>query len=116
MATKSEHPFRGCAVHDRAPIRADFAAGMRVSDIARSRGVSRTTVYAALDESRPARYERRGPLDEWDAPIRETLYRYPRMTAVDVRRRLRYRGPLRQFSEHVRRVRREVLYEAARQA
>ena len=96
-------------MYDAAPIRADRAAGLTVTEIARARGISRTTVYAALAPGRAEAYHRAGPLDEWDAPIREVLRRWPFMAATDVQHRLRYPGPHRAFSERVRRARREVL-------
>ena len=96
-------------MYDAAPIRADRAAGLTITDIARARGMSRTTVYAVLSPDRAETYHRPGPLDEWDEPIREVLRRWPFMAATDVQHRLKYSGPHRAFSERVRRARQEVL-------
>lgn len=96
-------------MHDRAPIRALADRGVPIRAIARDLGISRGTVRRALDPSRPDHYERASSLDALAVEVRAVLVDYPRMPAVGVARRLRYRGALSHFTPFVNQIRREVL-------
>jgi transposase len=96
-------------VEDWAEIRRlHRAEGMPVKAIARTLGISRNTVRAALASDGPPKYERRpagSAVDAFEPRIRELLQAYPMMPATVIAERVGWERGLTVLKDRVRELR-----------
>jgi transposase len=97
------------SVEDWAEIRRlRRAEKLPVAQIARVLGISRNTVYAALESDAPPKYERRPAgsiVDEFEPRIRELLQAYPMMPATVIAERIGWTRSIRVVSGRVAELR-----------
>ncbi len=97
------------SVEDWAEIRRlRRAENLSVSMIARVMGVSRNTVYAALQSDAPPKYERTpagSAVDEFEPRIRELLTAFPTMPATVIAERIGWTRSIRTLSGRVAELR-----------
>jgi transposase len=97
------------SVEDWAEIRRlRRAEKLPVAQIARVLGISRNTVYAALESDAPPRYERKAAgsiVDEVEPRIRELLKAYPTMPATVIAERIGWTRSIRVLSSRVAELR-----------
>jgi transposase len=96
-------------VEDWAEIRRLYRAEkMPIKAIARTLGISRNTVRAAIRSDGPPRYERRpagSAVDAFEPQIRELLQEYPTMPATVIAERIGWERGLTVLKERVRELR-----------
>ncbi len=97
------------SVEDWAEIRRlHRAEGLPIKLIARTLGISRNTVRAAVASDAPPKYQRRPPgsaVDEFEAAIREQLAAVPTMPATVIAERVGWTRGMTVFKERVRELR-----------
>jgi transposase len=100
---------RVLSVEDWAEIRRlHRAEGLAIKAIARTLGVSRNTVRAAIASEGPPKYERKpggSIVDAAEPRIRELLRAYPRMPATVIAERIRWDRGLTALKDRVRELR-----------
>ena len=97
-------------MHDRAQIRQLHQDGQSVTQIARTLGIARSTVYRALDPDTPDHYVRGHQVSDFHDQIHQVLTRWPHMPAVGIAYRLRWPGSMSTFTQRVNEIRRQILY------
>ena len=97
-------------LEDWALIRRLVADGVPKSRVAAELGISRTTVYAAVDSTEPPRYERsprQTNFTPYELRVRSLLAEFPRMPATVIAERVGWQGSSSWFRENVARLRPE---------
>jgi transposase len=97
------------SVEDWAEVRRLYRAEkMPIKAIARTLGISRNTVRAAIASDGPPKYERKSAgsvVDEVEPRIRELLQAYPRMPATVIAERIGWERGLTVLKDRVRELR-----------